>query len=161
MSSYNCDFQARMHHAVTDTGFTGFTEGGNNPLFCQYSNHEIASIVSFFSLLRIEMHKLNPNFWLDISETYQGFFQKNALAFSPFLEKKHALHHFKKILGSESFTRWLGYKHPNACSQAWALAYEVFKSPPPLAYGRVWVSPPPHGISTTEPAFIELQKNNL
>ena len=24
-----------------------------------------------------------------------------------------------------------------------------------LAYGRVWVSPPPHGISTTEPAFIE------
>ena len=46
MSSYNCDFQARMHHAVMDTGFT---EGGDNPLFCQYSNHEIASIVSLFS----------------------------------------------------------------------------------------------------------------
>ena len=38
MSNYNCAFQARMHHAVTDTGSTG---RGANPIFCRYSNHEI------------------------------------------------------------------------------------------------------------------------
>ena len=30
-----------------------------------------------------------------------------------------------------------------------------------LAYGRVWVSSPPHGIPATEPAFIERQKEQF